>query len=452
MKRKNRVSARSIEQPFPNNPCNNTRRFDEHRYCREGPSRTHKVLNLIYKDEVVELLGVSPDGAWKNLRTVEGFIGWSSAKYLLNQGGEPLPDPEPATGQYRVTAHALYLREGPGRSYKALGYLKRDDVVSAIGASADRKWKQIRHANGLAGWCSGKYLFSLDDVEPPLEPDPDAIQYQVTAHALHVREGAGSSYKAITHLQEGDVVTGVNISADGKWRQIRLNSGEIGWASSKYLAVFEEPEEPVEIVEPLITAGPLNSDQQAQLHTVSLRYLAPTVEDCIRVGEEFNGTGYGHPSNICGPLAIAILQSAYLVSAQINPHDFWLLNPDVNQSTLRDAFPEERFNHFKTKVSINQFDWVSVPLLPGDFLYLYSGSRGNFEHMLVVTRTDLDQRAYATTNHKTENGFIISEELLYDPNKAGKGLFYRWTEKPKALLGSTGFGGFQLWRLKEKQE
>ena len=208
---------------------------------REGPSRTDLVLGLIYKGEIVELLDTSPEGTWKNLRTVEGIVGWSSAKYLLDQGGEPLPDPEPATGQYRVTAHALYVREGPGRTYRAIGYLKRDDVVSAISVSADGKWKQIRHANGLAGWCSGKYLFYMGDPEPP--PEPNTIRYQVTAYALYVREGPGSSYKAITYLREGDIVSGISTSADGKWRQIRLNSGEIGWSSCKYLSSLG-PEKP----------------------------------------------------------------------------------------------------------------------------------------------------------------------------------------------------------------
>jgi len=207
------------------------------------------------------------------------------------------------------------------------------------------------------------------------------------------------------------------------------------------------------IPEPLIFPGPLNGEEQAQLHAASLHYVAPDYYASKAIGEEINGVGYGYPSNICGPLAIAILQDAYLVSAKIDPYEFWLLNPDVYEDRLKleRAFPDERFSRLRTKTPINEYDWETFPLLPGDFLYLYSGSRGNFEHMLAVTRVDEIGRAYAVTNHKTEeSGFIITEELLYDPNNPGEGLFYEWTEREKAELGSTGFGGFQLWRLREK--
>jgi len=208
--------------------------------------------------------------------------------------------------------------------------------------------------------------------------------------------------------------------------------------------------ESVELVEPLITSGPLTNEQRAQLHAVSLRYVAPTIEESIPLAKAINGVGYGHPSNICGPLAIAIMRDANLVSAEVDPHDFWLLNPDVpeDQRILNSTFPEEYFRHIKTKTSINKVDWRAFPLLPGDFLYLHSGSRGNFEHMLVVTRVDSDLRAYAVTNYATEDGFIIAETLLYDPNNPGAGIFYQWTARENALLGSTGFGGFELWRLR----
>ncbi|NOY98971.1 MAG: TIGR02594 family protein [Chloroflexi bacterium] len=199
---------------------------------REGPGTSYKVLGALYKDDVVDVLGDSPDGSWKNIRTAAGLSGWSSGKYLRDLSGEETP-PEPAAGQYRVTAYALYVREGPGTRYKALGYLSRDDVVVAISSSADGNWKQVRRADGLSGWCSGKYLFGLDDTVPP--PEPTTGHYRVTAYALYVREGPGTGYKAIGYLREGNVVAALGSSPDGNWKQVRLNSGLVGWCSSKYL-------------------------------------------------------------------------------------------------------------------------------------------------------------------------------------------------------------------------
>lgn len=203
---------------------------------------------------------------------------------------------------------------------------------------------------------------------------------------------------------------------------------------------------------PLVTSR-LDEQKQAQLHAASLSFVAPDFYSSKTVGEQINGKGYGHPSNICGPLAIAILQKGGILSEEIIPYEFWLLNPDIyaNQVKLRAAFPEERFENLRVKTSLNRIDWASFPLLPGDFLYLYSGSRGNFEHMLAVTRVDEERRAYTVTNHATEeDGFIITEALLYDPQNPGEGLFYEWTAREKAVLGSTGFGGFHLWRLRER--
>jgi hypothetical protein len=209
---------------------------------------------------------------------------------------------------------------------------------------------------------------------------------------------------------------------------------------------------PVFIDPTLITGNPLTGEEQAQLHVAAFAYVSTDYATLKANGEEINGKGYGHPSNICGPLSIAILQDAHILSRDVVPYDFWLLNPDVyeNRVRLAETFPEERFEVWRDKRPLNEISWTAFPLMPGDFLYLFSGSRGNFEHMLVVTRVDEAGRAYSVTNHQTEEGFIVTEELLYDPNSPGEGLFYQWTEREKALLGSTGFNGFQLWRLRER--
>jgi len=211
------------------------------------------------------------------------------------------------------------------------------------------------------------------------------------------------------------------------------------------------PPTPTLNVENLVLRNPLTDAEQAQLHAASLLYISSDYYSSKATGEAINGTGYGHPSNICGPLAIAILQDGLILSNQVKPYDFWLLNPDVyaDRVFLAEVFPASRFESIRNKTALNKIDWAANPLMAGDFLYLFSGSRGNFEHMLVVTRVDEAGRAYTVTNHNTEEeGFIITEELLYDPNNPGEGLFYEWTARSKAELGSTGFEGFQLWRLK----
>ena len=65
----------------------------------------------------------------------------------------------------------------------------------------------------------------------------------------------------------------------------------------------------------------------------------------------------------------------------------------------------------------------------------------------MVTRVDNAGRAFSVTNHATSDGFVIDEVLLYDPAQPGTGKFFEWTVRRNNKLGSTGFGGFELWRL-----
>jgi hypothetical protein len=209
------------------------------------------------------------------------------------------------------------------------------------------------------------------------------------------------------------------------------------------------PAEVMQVRGELVIQGPLSPQEQIRLYEASLHFIAPTTKASKAIGEQINGKGYGSPTLICGPLSIAILQSAGLIGNAVVPYDFWLLNPDVpNDRTLvNKAFPPGQYENLRYKVRLDQFDWKNHPLLPGDFLYIYRGPGGNFDHMLVVNRVDNLGRAYAVTNYGTPEGFIINEIMLYDPFDPAAGIFHTWTERENALLGSTGFDGFQLWRL-----
>ena len=162
-----------------------------------------------------------------------------------------------------------------------------------------------------------------------------------------------------------------------------------------------------------------------------------------------NHVRFSDPTTTCGPLSIAILQRAGILNEDLVPHDFFLINPDLGKDRILidSTFPQDKYSDTRYKVRIDQFDWEANPLMPGDFVYIYSGTGGNFEHMLVVNRVDAQGRAYSVTNYDTEQGFIINEVMLYDPANSSAGFFSQWTEKQFAKLGSTGFAGFEVWRL-----
>ncbi len=217
---------------------------------------------------------------------------------------------------------------------------------------------------------------------------------------------------------------------------------------SRTFSVFEQ----MLVTGQIAVSGALTKDQHLKLYETSLRFIAKTPADSLRISTELNGVKV-YANTTCGPLAVAILRDAGLIPAEVVPHDYWLLNPDVpeNRRLLADIFPEERYDDTRHKVKLHKFDWATNPLEAGDFVYIYSGTGGNFEHMLVVTRIDAQGRAYSVMNVYSVAGFIIDEILLYDPRDTNAGIFRQWTSREFALSGSTGFAGFELWRLKPSQ-
>lgn len=194
----------------------------------------------------------------------------------------------------------------------------------------------------------------------------------------------------------------------------------------------------------------LTAAQRTRLAEAALAYVVDTEPEAIQVARSL---GYlhndGHPASVCGPLAIAILRQAGLISRYVDLHDFWLLNPRDSQNLriLERTFPKEDFLWFKSSQSTAEFDFSAFPLKAGDFLYLYAGDPGSFEHMLTVSRVDETGRAFSVTNFDTPEGYVIQEVMLYDPGQPGVGKFYDWTNRKNYRYGLTGFGGFDLWRF-----
>ena len=56
-----------------------------------------------------------------------------------------------------VTVSSLRIRSGPGTEYQMLGGLIRDDCVTIIEATSDKKWGKINH-EGIIGWVALEYM------------------------------------------------------------------------------------------------------------------------------------------------------------------------------------------------------------------------------------------------------------------------------------------------------
>jgi hypothetical protein len=199
-------------------------------------------------------------------------------------------------------------------------------------------------------------------------------------------------------------------------------------------------------------SGVLTQEESLRLYKSSLAYLALTHTEAVTVARSLRFlVDHGHPSNMCGPLALAILRDAGLVDRSVILHDFWLLDPSEPSDIrlLEETFPPHRYLWHDVLESVATFDFNAFPLQAGDLLYLLAGPGGTFEHIIVVTRVDETGRAFSVTNVNTTAGFIIDEVMLYDPHRPGAGKFHEWTDPNNIHLGLTGRGGFRLWRRVE---
>lgn len=195
--------------------------------------------------------------------------------------------------------------------------------------------------------------------------------------------------------------------------------------------------------------GQLTAEQREALDLAARAYISLNPQDALATAIELNFIGRNaNPATMCGPLSIAILQQVGLVDQSVSLVDFWYLDPrpGKDEAMLKKVFPTERFEKIEQPMAVNEVDFTSNPLYPGDFLYLFAGDSGSFEHMLVVSRVDAEGRAFAVTNLNTPEGVIIAEVMLYDPLLPGSGQFYEWTDWENRYIGRTGYGGYWLWR------
>ena len=199
---------------------------------RQGPGTTFPSIGFLTLNDVVEVLATNPDRSWFRIRRLsDGLTGWSSAAYLERITTTP---PPPDSDRYRVSVRSLYVRQGPGTNFPAVGSLVLNDIVQALESNGDGSWLRIRRlTDGLTGWSFAAYLQRL--------ATPAEQNYRVTATRLHVREGPGTQYRSLGFVELNEIVTGLSANADQTWRQIRRSDGLAGWSSARYLVPYVLP-------------------------------------------------------------------------------------------------------------------------------------------------------------------------------------------------------------------
>jgi N-acetylmuramoyl-L-alanine amidase len=117
----------------------------------------------------------------------------------------------------------LNLRTGPGTGFGIVYAMPHGSEVYTLEWSG--RWVRVQHETGHTGWCASKYLARMG---------PERLYvYSASDGFLNLRSGPGTNHGIIMQMYNDEVVE--VLGSSGNWRQVRHESGAVGWAHGRYL-------------------------------------------------------------------------------------------------------------------------------------------------------------------------------------------------------------------------
>ncbi|GIW70860.1 MAG: hypothetical protein KatS3mg102_0402 [Planctomycetota bacterium] len=229
---------------------------------RAGPGTQHAVLGIAHAGEVYAAFDVS--GEWRRIWFSER-AGWVHENYVREVNQPVLV----------VTASVLNVRAGAGTSHPVIGQLVRNSLRVRTGSSGD--WTRTSF-DGRTAWVHSGYLAapgsgswaatvaaadgtgsgssggnagsssgngggssggsSAGGTSGTSGSSATLIAYEITASALNVREGPGTSHRVLGLAHQGE--TYAAFQQNSSWARIWFDNGP-GWVSRSYLRASSLP-------------------------------------------------------------------------------------------------------------------------------------------------------------------------------------------------------------------
>ncbi|MBU6335386.1 MAG: SH3 domain-containing protein [Chloroflexi bacterium] len=167
----------------------------------------------------------------------------------------------------QVTAGRIFLRDGPGTEYDAVGRISAGTELQVIGRYGD--WFQVRERiDAPVYWAWGELLtlpdsaiYTLFEVQADRIPPPPPPKIGTVAEGgLLLRDGPGTGYVPMESLDNGATLELFEIYQD--WYHVGTGSGLDGWVKSEFITV--DPS----IVERLLVAESIPDPNPALVGTI----------------------------------------------------------------------------------------------------------------------------------------------------------------------------------------
>ncbi|MFP3960865.1 hypothetical protein SMC26_00910 [Actinomadura fulvescens] len=169
------------------------------------------------------------------MRSTKRFIAVAIATGLVSGGsGAAIPAsalaaPEPLArkpGVYRVTTQAVRTHSGPGSTYGVTGVHKAGMLLAASGRNS-KGWTEVFLSTGGSAWIKSVHLTRATGTVYKVQAQPGA----------NFRSGPGTNFRQKGFLKHGVIVPGTG-NTKRKWAQLLLSSGELVWASTRYIVLM----------------------------------------------------------------------------------------------------------------------------------------------------------------------------------------------------------------------
>ncbi len=124
-------------------------------------------------------------------------------------------------GVVTTKAGHLNVRSGPSTASAVVSTLQKGSYVMLL--SKNGGWYQVQYGKNAVGYASASYVTAV-------EGRPSTV----TASALNVRKGSGTSYAVQDYLYKGDAV--VVLTTQNGWSRVVYHGTKTGYVSAKYLS------------------------------------------------------------------------------------------------------------------------------------------------------------------------------------------------------------------------
>ncbi len=220
-----------------------------------GPSINYPVFDIVFRDDVFDVLGEAYGCAWVLVRTSNGAEGWLTNRRVMIDLSHPcrvlpaakIPPLDSALKTVRVNVEELTVYREPSQDAQVRGVLQQGIDVEALAQRNACSWLLVRSPFGEKGWIlsDGVSRLPVGDCQTLPVGGSLAFTAEVIGGFVVLYEADSADYNDVQIGCETDVLDVLGQYDHCRWLEVRAPDGTRSWTSgdSAFLALSEPCEQ-----------------------------------------------------------------------------------------------------------------------------------------------------------------------------------------------------------------